>query len=533
MSGAIKRTMKALILVSAIGLAAYAVFPKFRLFVENRMLVPLSSVAETISPGSSGKKDISGTYACSAKNFCPLLKDKEPNYVKVKDAGTITIKHKEGNIFTIPIRNDDNTQIIEAQQGFGSSFSYFGWKFDPSGFKSLSISGYLEDKDTLIKKDVADYGKREDIWEFTCKRVKSKSDFVKAVFIRPCEKELFENNAFGTEDHKTKVAGKTIESVCKDLSESGVTDIFIPFKAENTNCGDSGELLYNSLSYGDHENNKFKSAIEKEFDPIETLITTCEKAYSKAGKQIRFHAWFPVFNDKAAAGAAGQKASLKKDFFTSVVDWFSGLFGNKKHDYESKKYADPENDAVVTYELTLLGEIMKKYPSLDGINLDYIRYASVDDMNAEYTLLNSSGEIGNVDVNSGAIEKFVRKVREKFPHVILSADVKAGIGARRNVGQNGILFDLDWIMPMTYATSEVEDYVPQLTASYPSIKVVPDLRGWAENNQSAKEFLLDLKAAIEAAKAGGAEGYGIFTYENLLTDAHAEGLKDIKEKVDY
>ena len=105
--------------------------------------------------------------------------------------------------------------------------------------------------------------------EFTlhqvCEPVGIRCDnYKRAVFIRPCAGQLFNSDFTGT-----LVGGGTVQSVCKDLKDSCVTDLFIPFKAVetpeegDTGCGVNGELSYPSGNYPDHVNARFRKMHEK------------------------------------------------------------------------------------------------------------------------------------------------------------------------------------------------------------------------------------------------------------------------------
>jgi|GEM_PF-6189806 len=338
----------------------------------------------------------------------------------------------------------------------------------------------------------------------------------KAVFIRPCEGQLYKS--FDTQE--TRIGGGTVGSVCDDLKKSGVTDVFISFKADDeTNaptCGTYGKLLYDS-EYDDHEHGDFKGARDDGFDPIKALIDACKS------KGMRVHAWFPVFSDREIIEDLGEEAGQKA---VSIPVWYNP-FSWWDVEYSST-FANPENPDVVEYELSLLREIVQKY-RVNGINLDYIRYADAGDF--------SEGR--HVVVISSAITDFVRKVREEFPEIELSADVRAGHLERLGVGQHVILTYLDIIMPMTYTKSfgfgdhrEVKSRVIQLKLQHSDKILMPILRGWRVE-QDNNGLLSDLKNDIEAAKESGSNGYGIFTYEALLFATGKRKLDRLKEKIGF
>ncbi len=253
---------------------------------------------------------------------------------------------------------------------------------------------------------------------------------------------------------------------------------------------------------------------------------------------INVHASFAVFKDPKAIEVAGgaEKAGAKTAVF--------GIFD----EHRSNVFADPENQDVVNYEITLLREIVGLY-NVDGINLDFIRYSGDTPQKGKILFF----EIDRTwEVNAGAIEAFVRRVREEFPSVTLTADIFAGNGARIRLGQNGIIPYLEYSILMQYSDTdpdeintkdEVKKYTDEFKANHPGREFLSLLRGWRckkawcniDENRTDKrdEFKVNLKADIESAKRSGAKGYGVFTYENLLADVAEKALKDLKDDIGY
>jgi len=352
--------------------------------------------------------------------------------------------------------------------------------------------------------------------------------FTRSVFIRPCQQQLY-LSFVDVKNPSTTVGGGTVSTVCADLRDSGVTDIFIPFKADDElsapACGSQGVQLYPSgiklpqfKGLSITEPYGFKKAWETEFDPIKYVITTCTSEYDKTSQKIRFHAWFPVFADRKAASIA-------------PVVGISGLIDKKENPgCKSKKYANPANGDVRRYELDILEEITKKYP-IAGINLDYIRYPDLEDLRKETGCSNIS-----INVNSGVIEAFVREVKARFPSMTLSADVKSSALDRLDVGQGNIIQYLDVVMPMLYTgwitPAAIPVFLGEMRLLYPDAVVVPDLRGW-DYPKGSGHLIADLTRDISLAKEGGSDGYAIFTYEQMLKDTKSKNLKSIKGRLGY
>ncbi len=126
--------------------------------------------------------------------------------------------------------------------------------------------------------------------------------------------------------------------------------VFLLFKvddAQNSHCGNDGELLYDSKKYPKHRSQSFKDAHEAGFDPIGALMDAC-KPYG-----IKFHAWFPVFKDPFAVAYAEKKGVYGSVEAVGPKD-ASGFYPKP---FDSKTFANPAVAAVVEYELSLLAEL--------------------------------------------------------------------------------------------------------------------------------------------------------------------------------
>ncbi len=529
--------------------------------------------------------DVSGEYICKGK----LVKNKgaDPRAFKGRSRLSFTKKGEKG--FKIKrksayLASTYDTSDLKAEEGKLSFTSkiripIFGLTEISYDYKVEGITksdGTLEFDEVFVLKG---RGFAQGIGgEFTlhqvCEPIGIRCDnYKRAVFIRPCPGQLFNSDFTGT-----LVGGGTVQSVCEDLRQSCVTDLFIPFKAaevppneekkipgeNDKGCGVNGELSYPSGNYPDHVNERFRKMHEQKGqdgrikDPVRDLIEAC----SALG--INVHASFAVFKDpkaiEVAGGAekAGAKAIIQKEvpeWKDDSLGWFTTSFSNLidsatawvgDYDYASDIFADPENEGVINYQITLLREIMGRYEELDGINLDYVRYGGIQDLPEDKR--DTMGWI----VKPEAIEAFVRRVREEFPGVTLTADVFAGNRTRIGFGQNGIIPYLKYSILMQYSDTdpdeigvvdEVKKYTDEFKANHPGREFLSLLRGWRckkawcnidENRTDKKDgFKVNLKADIGSAKRSGANGYGVFTYENLLADTDTKKLRDLRNDIDF
>lgn len=402
----------------------------------------------------------------------------------------------------------------------------------------------------------------------TCKKdqIVINNKFSKAVFIRPCARFYSDYEDVPNGELKTKVGGGTLSLVCQDLKDSGVSDVYLPFKVDTDDskisCGYYGQLLYRSDKYPE----KRSEIIKDKFDPNRAIIDVCKSIYGT--NTIRFHAWFPVFKDPYAAQIQGIKGALRWDDVQAVLDDVSTLPGAglvvpgiKLSDgralYKSNLFAEPANAQVVQYELGLLEEIVAKFPELYGINLDYIRYPEKDDVidvkeikkQAINICKNKKKETEpqecvksvNWKINSNAVSEFVKKVKLKFPNHIISGDIFSNDDSRKTVAQNKVPKNLGLIMPMTYTyfgmkgPDKVMDSILEIRRLFPGIPIRPCLRGWGDRitDSASKGLLPDLADSIAKAKEADTEGYAIFTYEELLLQANARTLSSIKSQIGF
>ncbi|MEW6723140.1 MAG: putative glycoside hydrolase [Candidatus Micrarchaeota archaeon] len=339
----------------------------------------------------------------------------------------------------------------------------------------------------------------------------------RGVFIRPCESQFYQSfGDFGKQ--AVTVSGGTLRSACNDMAESGVTDIFVAFKAdhEGKGCGNQGDLLFDSKHNG-NENQQFSKSRINGFDPILELLVACDSAFQKAGKTVNLHAWVPVFKDRHAASIKGMRAIEDTWFFPK--------------EYRSDIFADPTDAAVVEYQLSVIAEIVKYASRIDGINLDYIRYEEQAGAKSGYRW----------DVNVSAITDFVSKVRSQHPGLILSADVFNNPVSRvLEIGQDGVAGQVDILIPMEYsyfgAGMGGSEAVGNLTLANRSLTIgrmlMPALRGWNIGDPRSKGLGEDLRLDILAAKGAGADGYALFTYEQLIKDTKSS-LVNLKANTGY
>jgi len=385
----------------------------------------------------------------------------------------------------------------------------------------------------------------------------------RAVFIRPCTGgaglySLFGNRASkGTTNVGCTTGICTVDSVSSDLIASGVTDVFIAFKTDGSPWstgvtfdgvdggsvwvpGRVGDLAYASQTFPNNIEPSIKAAQANGFDPINTLITSLQSAYSAANKTIRIHAWFPVFADWYAAQIAPQTGTYQAPNPT-----LPGVLPRTSAECHSDTGADPTSGKVVAYELDVLGEIATMYASsLYGINLDYIRYYSNKDQTVN--CISSAGNIPlglySWNVNPQAIDNFVQQVKMQFPNLLVSADIFADKNNRQLVGQVDVPSLVGTTMLMAYTNGNsvnsdsnvVQSWITDFQSIYPAANLIPILRGYPFGNADLiSDINAELKAIRSMGLSGNMPGYAIFNYVSVLTSTGNMQLSTLKNRIGF
>lgn len=366
----------------------------------------------------------------------------------------------------------------------------------------------------------------------------------KGVFIKPSkggsDGDFYSN--FWTDANNAANVGCASEycplaSVAQDLLASGITDVFIAFKTDGiwSSGRNVGDLAYPSSKYPLNMYPPLQTALDSNsnFDPIKAFMGAIQNAYNKAKQKIHFHAWFPVFYDAHAAQIETQKGST--DLFEVNIPIIGrvGIPNWPTQTCQSNTFAEPTNPAVVEYLLSILSEIYQRYPTLYGINLDYIRYA----LPADDCVTNSGQKspYNTWNVNSQAIESFVQSVKTKFPYLVISADVFVTQDNRDSVGQINIPNLISISMPMAYSRlskedasdyTEVKDWITAFEGAYKNTTIIPIIKGYPSG---INDLMKDVRTDIQDVLSTDVQGCAIFNYESFLIDTHNKKLSSIRD----
>ncbi|MFN4223345.1 MAG: family 10 glycosylhydrolase [Fervidobacterium nodosum] len=245
---------------------------------------------------------------------------------------------------------------------------------------------------------------------------------------------------------------KKLREIINKLSEIGFNVIF-------------PEVIYRGFSISSKLSHYPQDKIFSNWheDPLDVIIEEAKKH----GMEV--HAWVWVF----AIGSNGEYSQIMKEH----PEWIEkDKFGNIFQEIHKIAWLSHSNLEAVKYVMDGILEVVQKY-SVDGINLDYVRYSSDDMGFDEYTVNRFKAETG---IDPYKIEKyseqeviwhmwrenlvsnFVKEVSQRIKDInkdiIISADVYPSLsGARLTKKQNWEEWInngyVDVVIPMNYRSS--------------------------------------------------------------------------------
>ncbi|MFC2172864.1 glycoside hydrolase family 10 protein [Acidobacteriota bacterium] len=159
----------------------------------------------------------------------------------------------------------------------------------------------------------------------------------------------------------------TMEEMLTKAKEHGFTDIYAQVYRRNRSW-------YRSELADDEPCRLFTAA--HEVDPLAHLISRSH------GSGMRLHAWLNVYcigpgTEQTVINELGKEAIIKDDRQASMADYKrtkviypEGVF----YLDSAMNWLDPANLEVQAYLLKVIEELLDRYPEVDGIHLDFIRY---------------------------------------------------------------------------------------------------------------------------------------------------------------
>lgn len=323
-----------------------------------------------------------------------------------------------------------------------------------------------------------------------------------------------------------------IQKMLADAEKARITDLFVQVRGR-------ADAYYKSDLV------PLADGLDGSFDPLEYLL-------ARSGK-FKVHAWVNVFylwsaetdpsSNEHLLFTRPQWSAVSNTGISMRAEGLKSLKEKNKEGY----FISPANDEFQEYFLTVIDEIVSRY-KIDGIHLDYIRYAGAEydyseAMRSKFILsyhsdplqmikqTNLNGKKTRFDnawaeFRRNELTTFVSNIRirvvSKKPSVRLSAAVWADI----DMAKNEMFQDwpewiklgyIDFAVPMNYATDNkvfekrIKDFQSLLPDSAFSGKIIMGISMYNQNAESMNE-----KVAV--CRKFGLIGISFFSYESVRKD---------------
>ncbi len=322
-----------------------------------------------------------------------------------------------------------------------------------------------------------------------------------------------------------------IRKMLADAETAKITDLFVQVRGR-------------SDAYYKSDLVPMADGLDGSFDPLQYLL-------NQADGKVRVHAWMNVFY----LWSSESKPAAKEHLLYTHPEWSAvsstGLSmlgeGLKKLKDKNKEgyFISPANEAFKDHFLAVVGEVIDRY-AVDGIHLDYIRYAGreydySESIRSKFMLdyhldpfradsLSSQKRIEFektwADYRRGEISDFVErialKVRSARKPMVLSAAVWADLEmATSEMMQDWPLWIregyLDLAVPMNYAADNkvfqkrIKDAETVLGDSLMTAKVVTGISLYNQSSSSMAE-------KAEICRTLPMAGISFFSYESVRKD---------------
>ncbi len=331
-----------------------------------------------------------------------------------------------------------------------------------------------------------------------------------------------------------------LEAMLQAAAEMGVQDLFLQVYR--------GNRAWYASSFADEA--PFRTTLTRGgYDPLAFVLA---RAHAKG---IKVHAWMNLFNlgrnlEAPILKRVGQGAVLTDSRGRSLLQYPNLQPGDGFTLDTPGLWLDPANPEVQTFLTRLILELLDRYPTLDGLHFDYIRYpytvpmipgsrhrnGGLDFGYGEETIGRFKAETGldawrakedlavaeawdgwRREQLTGFVKKLRTLVKQRHPRIVLSAALlpwmdRAYLTAFqdwRRWMEEGLL-DMAIIMNYT-RDGRLARYISRQSVAF---------RGKGKISIGLGAYLFDepqgLLQQIEEAKREGADGIVLFSYENLL-----------------
>lgn len=195
-----------------------------------------------------------------------------------------------------------------------------------------------------------------------------------------------------------------------ELSVDGIKGVLDEFMASGVNLIFL-ETFYHGMTIYNSQfvplNSGFKNIDYSPYDSyLDAFLTEAEK------RSIEVHAWVEDFY-----------IGVSDNYFTrNLNDWILKTRNNEIHHSEGKDYGgyiflDPSNASVREYLINFYNELLTKYNSIKGLNLDYIRYpvsSKSDDTGYTINALNGFREKLGLENKEYSMSEYYKMVDNNY-----------------------------------------------------------------------------------------------------------------------
>ncbi len=304
----------------------------------------------------------------------------------------------------------------------------------------------------------------------------------------------------------------------------------------------------------------FKEAELEGIDPLRDTIAIAKR------KNERVHAWMNVLRlekdpQVPILRSVGRTAVLVDNYGNSLLDYEDqtrppGKIGKYFQADTPGLWLDPSNSGVRRYIVDTIRELLVRYPELDGIHLDMIRYpfglptgGGSEVINAldfgynaeaieQFRATQSDGRQAQIPRRGGEWDKFRRKqitiliqdIRELLDSFTPRKELSiAGLGSSERAYASAYQDWRYWLeqglintaVPMAYTrdTASVTLMTRKAIESRGAGEVVVGLGAWMMVGESGL-----LREQVRSVIKAGADGVVLFSYSNLLSERGGELL---------
>lgn len=292
------------------------------------------------------------------------------------------------------------------------------------------------------------------------------------------------------------------------------------------------------------------------YDPLKVLVREADRL------GISVHLWFNVFYTWSQAPFPPSPRHLvytHRDWFVADKHLRSILL-YPVHELESKNlsgyFISPACEDAVLFLRSVLGELLRRYPSVKGVHLDYIRYLTgafgmelpmrtrfyrryyVDPgvrediwSDEEWAGIMKLWREERIRVVSEVVKGFREEIELVNPKLVLSCAVFPNVEyARKEYGQDWATWVdsgwVDFVVPMVYSpsTGYVVSTVSKIGKLVPLSKVVVGLGGYKQSPSQVGE-------KVKRIRNMGVRGIAVFSYGGVKD--RGDNLLEYKEWLSY